>query len=350
MAETEDAQLQAQKPAAAALQAKLNQGMALHRQGKLADAERCYGEVLHRQPNHFGAMHLLGVIFGQTGRTKRAVELIKRAVWLNPKIAEAHNNLGNALRGLKRYEEALASYDKAIVLKQDYANAHNNRGNALRDLKRPEEALASYDRAIALKPDYPEAHSNRGAALRDLKRPEDALASYDRAIALKPDYANAHNNRGNVLKGLKRLAEAVASYDKALALKPDLVGAEGMRLHTRMHICDWNNFDDECGHLISSVRKRKANSNPFALLGISSSSDDQLQCAKLWVTEKSPPSRQSIWRGEHYRHDRIRVAYLSADFHQSATSYLMAGLFEHHDKSRFEVTGISIGPEDSDEM
>ena len=171
MAETGDAQSQAQKPAAAALQAKLNQGMALHRQGNLADAERCYGEVLQRQPDHFDALHLLGVIAHQTRRTERGVELIKRAIGLNPKVAEAHNNLGNALRALKRPAEALASYDKAIALKPDFSAAHFNRGNALMDLKRPAEALASYDKAVALKPDYAVAHSNRGAALRDLKRP-----------------------------------------------------------------------------------------------------------------------------------------------------------------------------------
>ena len=418
MSDPGDAQLQARKLAAMALQVKFNQGRALHWQAKLADAERCYEEVLQSQPNHFAALHLLGIIAYETGRTEQGVELIKRAIGLNPQAAEAHNNLGNALRDfkrpvealasydkaialkpdvaevhnnrgnalrdLKRPEEALASYDKAIALKHDYANAHNNRGNVLRDLKRPEEALAShdratelnpdfaeahsnrgnalkdlkcheeaiasYDKAIALKPDFAEVHSNRGALLRDLQRPMEALASYDKAIALKQDHANAHNNRGNVLRDLKRPEDALASYDKALALKPDLAGAEGMRLHTKMHICDWTNFDSECVHLISSVKNSKANSDPFALLGISSSSDDQLQCAKLWVAKKCPPSQRPIWRGEHYRHDRIRVAYVSADFHQSATTYLMAGMFECHDKSRFEITGISIGPQDGDEM
>src|SRR5215467_1172120 len=121
MPETGDAQPQAQNPAAAALQAKLNQGMALHRQGKLADAERCYGEVLQWQPNHFDALHLLGVIAHQTRRTEQGVDLIKRAIGLNPNVAEAHNNLGNALRDLQRPAEALASYDKAIALKPDYA-------------------------------------------------------------------------------------------------------------------------------------------------------------------------------------------------------------------------------------
>src|SRR5215471_5952633 len=149
MPETGDAQPQTQKPAVAALQAKLNQGLALHRQGKLADAERCYGEILQRQPDNFEALHLLGVIARQT----------------------------------RRPAEALASHDKAIALKPNLAEAHNDRGNALMDLKRPEEALASYDRAIALKPDFAEAHGNRGNALMDLKHPEEAIASYDRLIA-----------------------------------------------------------------------------------------------------------------------------------------------------------------------
>ena len=229
MPETGDAQPQAQKPAAAALQAKLNQGMALHRQGKLADAERCYGEVLQRQPDHFDALHLLGVIARQTRRTERGVELIKRAIGLNPKVAAAHSNLGNALMDLKRPAEALASYDRAIALKSDYAAAHNNRGNALKDLNRPAEALASYDRTIALKPDFAAAHYNRGSALKDLKRPEEALASYDRAIALKPDVAEAHNSRGNTLRDLKRPAEALASYDSAITLKPDFAGVHSNR-------------------------------------------------------------------------------------------------------------------------
>src|SRR5262245_16277300 len=218
-----------EKPAAAALQAKLNQGMTLHRQGKLTDAERCYGEVLQRQPDHSGALHLLGVIARQTRRTERAVELIKRAIELNPKVAAAHSNLGNALMDLKRSAEALASYDKAIVLNPDIAEAHSNRGNALMDLKHPTEALASYDRAIALKPEIAEAHSNRGNALKDLNRPTEALASYDRAIALKPDYAEAYNNRGNALKDLRRPTEALASYNRAIALKPDYAEAYSNR-------------------------------------------------------------------------------------------------------------------------
>ena len=200
---------------------KFNQAIALHQQGRLAEAERIYADVLRQQPNHFDALHLLGVIALQTQRTDRGIELIRRAIGQNAKVAGAHSNLANALMLVNRPEEALASYDRAIALSPDYAEAFNNRGNALLILKRPEDALASYDRAIALIPDYLEAYNNRGLALRTLKRAEAALASFNKAIALKADNAEAHYNRGNALEDLHQPDAALASYDQAIALKSD---------------------------------------------------------------------------------------------------------------------------------
>jgi len=350
LSETDVTRLQAHNRAGEGLQVKFKQGMALHQQGKLREAERLYEEVLQTHPTHFDALHLLGVIATQTRRTKRGVELITKAIGLNAKAAAAHSNLGNALTILKRPAEALASCDKAIALKPDFAEAHNNRGNALLDLMRPADALASYDKAIALKPDYAEAYNNRGAALRHLKRPADALTSYDKAIELKPNYAEAYKNRGNTLRDLKRYVDALASYDRAIALKSDLADVEGLRLHTKMHFCDWRNFDNECAHLISAVRNGRETTQPFPFLAIPSSSEDQLQCAKLYIARKYLPSDQPVWQGERYNHERIRVAYLSADFRQHPVSFLMAGVFECHDKSRFDVTAISIAADDHSDM
>jgi tetratricopeptide (TPR) repeat protein len=217
-----------------ALQAMFTEAMALHQEGRLAEAERLYRDILRHQPGHYDALHLLGVVALQSGHPERAVELIGKAVALKPDFAEAYVHRGVALRNLKRFAEALADYDRAIALKPDYAEAHNNRGNVLQAMKRPAEALASYDRAIALKPGYFEAHESRGDALRNLKRPAQALASYDQAIALKPDIAEAHFNRGVVLGELQRLDDALASYDRAIALKPDFAEAysnRGIILH-----------------------------------------------------------------------------------------------------------------------
>ena len=384
MPETGDPQPQAQNSAAMPLQASFEQALALHEQGRLAEAERIYRDVLQRQPNHFAALHQLGLIALQTRHTERAVELIGKAIALKPDFAQAYCDHGMALRKLKRFEDALASYDKAIALKPDFAMAYNNRGNVLLDLKRAVEALASCDKAIALNPRLAIAYYNRGNALQNLRRPTAALTSYDGAIALNPDLAEAWLGRGNVFFDVKRLDEALPAYDKATALKPDLAegwlgrgnvftllkrydealvaydralrlspdltGLQGLRLQTKMHLCDWNNFDVNCANLLSSVRNGNVNTTPFAFLAIPSSSAEQLKCARLWVANRFPLSDSPVWQGERYDHDRIRIAYISPDFHEHPLPYLVAGLFECHDKSLFEVTAISIGPDDGSEM
>jgi protein O-GlcNAc transferase len=224
------------------------------------------------------------------------------------------------------------------------------RGNVFGQLKRYDDAFAAYDKALALRPDLENAWLGRGNSFLELGRYDDALAAYDKALALRPDLENAWLGRGNAFLELERYGDALAALDKAMALNGDLASAEGVRFFAKMSMCDWNNYHTECQHLVSSVLNTKCNTNPFAFLAISSSPEDQLQCAKLWVTEKCPPSQNRIWKGERYTHDRIRLAYVSADFHQHATAYLTAGMFECHDTSRFEITVISIGPDDASEM
>jgi protein O-GlcNAc transferase len=384
MPETGDDQSRVEKPTEAALQARFDQAMVLYRQGNLADAERCYGEVLQQQPDHFSALHLLGVIACQTRRTERGVELIKRAIGLNPKVAAAHNNLGNALIALKRPEEALASYDKAITLKPDFAEAYNNRGNALMDLKRheeaiascdsaialnpdyanaynnrgnaftalkrPVEALASYDKTIALKPDIAEAHNSRGDALIALKRPGEALASYDKAIALKPDYAEAYNNRGNALKGLKRHEEALASYDIAIALKPDIEFLYGNLIFMKMTVCDWSNLETQIGQLVHKIDHAEKVSHPFTLFAASNSPKLQRKAAEIYALAIYPFKSVLPKIAKRQRRNKIRIGYFSSDFRNHAGAYSMVEMFERHDHSKFEIIGFSFSPKSAYEL
>ncbi|NQU69766.1 MAG: tetratricopeptide repeat protein [Rhodospirillales bacterium] len=214
-------------PKKSRLQGDFDQGLAFYQAGKLERARDTCRKILKRQPDHFDALHLLGVIALQTGHIQRAVAFLEKAVAINPGISEAHSNLGHGLCGLNRFDEAIDCYDKAIALNPDQAYLSFNRGNALRDLGRHEAAVESYDRAITLRPDYAEAYNNRGIALRALKQYQAALHSCDRAIALKPDYVEAYCNHGNALCDLKRHDEGIAAYHKAIALKPDYAEAYG---------------------------------------------------------------------------------------------------------------------------
>jgi len=292
----------------------------------------------------------LGSCLSKTQKYNEAIASFDRALALRPDSLEAWLGRGNVFTELKRYNDAFAAYDKALTLNGDLAGAWLGRGNVFTQLKRYNDAFAAYDKALELKPDLAETWLGRGNVFTELKRYNDAFAAYDKALELKPDLAEAWLGRGNVFIELKQHREAFAAYDKALALKPNLTELEGERLHCKMHLCDWSNFTTECQHLISSIRNDKTNTNPFAFIAISTSREDQLKCAKLWINEKYPTVSKPIWNGEIYKHDKIRIGYVSADFQQHATSDLIAGLFECHDKAKFKTVAISIGPDDSSKI
>ena len=243
---------QAGRPAAD-LSALWAQALALHRQGRLAEAEALYQAVARHCPGNFDVAHMLGVVALQAGDTQRGVERVRQALALNPDDPDAHSNLGNGLLDLKRPQEALACYEQALRLAPGHFDALNNRGNALQALKRPQEALASYDLALRLKPDHAEALANRGNALLDLDRLEEALLSFDRSLALKPE-AGALVNRGNALQGLRRHAEALDSYARALALRPDYPEAHWNASLSRLALGDF-----EGGFAAYEWRWRKSN-------------------------------------------------------------------------------------------
>jgi tetratricopeptide (TPR) repeat protein len=211
------------------IQDLMERGIIFHRAGVLDQAQDIYEKTLLAQPDHFDAMHLLGLIAYQTANFELAEHLMQGAIMLNPNNASYHSNLGNVLKANKKYDAAILSYDKAIQIKPDFTYTHYNRGNALLIQRKLQEAIQSFDQAIAISPDFTEAYNNRGNALKDQKRLNEAILSYDMAIELKPDYAEAYNNRGNALKELKRIDEAILSYDMAIELKPDYAEAYNNR-------------------------------------------------------------------------------------------------------------------------
>jgi tetratricopeptide (TPR) repeat protein len=203
----------------------LSTARALLKSGRLGDAQAVLAEILRANGEHAEALHLSGVIAAMQGAPERAVDLLGRAIRLDPANPSAHLDLGVALKGLRQFAAALRCYDKAIELDPDRAEAHNNRGNILRDLNDPQAAIDSYHRALELRPQYAEAHHNLGVALSDLNQWQAALAHYDHAIAVRPDYANCYCSRGLALERLNRPQAALADYDRALAIAGGLTQA-----------------------------------------------------------------------------------------------------------------------------
>jgi len=156
---------------------------------------------------------------------EEAIACYDRALEINPRVAEAWNNKGVALRKLGKPQEAIACYDRALEINPRDAGAWNNKGVALRDLGKPQEEIACYDRALEINPRYAGAWSNKGVALGKLGKPQEEIACYDRALEINPRDAGAWNNKGVALRKLGKPQEAIACYDRALEINPRDAGA-----------------------------------------------------------------------------------------------------------------------------
>ena len=329
-------------PAPAA--AHSNLALALQELREFAAALASCDAALARQPDYPEALNNRGNALHQLGRDDEALASYDRALARQPDYAEAHNNRSVVLAELTRFAEALASCDRALALRPAYAQACSNRGDVLVALKRPLEALASYDRALALRPDDVNALNQRAIVLLEQKRAQEALESADLALALVPEDVDALANRGNALYALKRFGDAGETYAKLVAIAPNVDYSIGILLRCRQLCCDWADVAELTRKVESAVQAGRRAVSPFGLLVISPSPSLQLQCASAYAADRFPPASRALAADRRYRHDRIRVAYLSANFHEHAVAYLTAGLFEAHDRQRFEITGISIGP------
>ena len=213
-------------------EALVRQGLALHQSGDLRDACERYEAALALAPDHFDALHLLGVVQLQLQAPERAVALIGRALGIDPNAAAAHCNLALALSQSGDLKAALASADRAIALSADYVEAHVNRAAILLRLERPAPALASYDAALILRPGSAALHVGRARALSDLARYVEALAAANRAVALEPDLAEAHHRCGLALFDLDRLDAALAAFERSVDRAPGYAEAHANRAMT----------------------------------------------------------------------------------------------------------------------
>lgn len=322
-------------------QSMLQQAIALHRAGRLAEAEALYRQLLTAHPDHPEALLHLGILAHQVGKYDIAVELLLRALALRPDFVEAHYNLGMVRLDVGKTTEAEAAFRQSLRLRPEYAAAHNALGNALLLLGSTEEAAASYRRAVTQRPDYAVAHYNLGNVLDDLGKPDEAAASYRRAIALQPDYAEAHYNLGFLLQGQGKPDEAAACYRQSLAARPDYIQA-------------LNNLGivlKDQGELMEAMACfRRA----LALhAGYAEAHSNLLLCMN-YVPSQNVPSyleearrfgRQAAARAYRPFTDwnctakptRLRVGLVSGDFRNHPAGYFLENMLEHLDATQIEL-------------
>jgi len=323
-----------------------NRGAVLHDLRRYSDAVASYDRAIALKPDDADVYCNRGNTLAELGRFEDALQGFDRALTISPDSTAAHFGRGNALANLARLEDSLGSYERALSITPHDAGILNNRGNVLTRMSRHEDAVDSFNRALIADPRYAEAFKNRGDALIHLKRPAEALASYDQALGARPAFAEALYGRAHALSELKRDEEAIAAYRHLLRAYPDHPYGPGMLLHATRTACDWQDHDAFVSEIVRGVREGRQVATPLAFLAVSESEEDNAQCSRILMHDKFKPGSAPLWRGERYRHDRIRLVYLSADFGAHAVATQIAGVFERHDRARFETIAMSYGSND----
>jgi predicted O-linked N-acetylglucosamine transferase (SPINDLY family) len=325
------------------------QAMARHREGDLDGAATLYAAALAEDPDAFEPAHMLGVVRLQEGHVDEAITRIRAALQQRPDSVDALCDLGGALVHAGQMDEAVGCYERALAERPDRADILYDLGNAEYALGRHDRAFAAYDRAVALAPQNPVYLHNRGVARFARGNFDGAIGDFDAALAVTPENAGIYVARGHAYAALWRHEEAAANYRAAFALDPWIPYLPGHLAFRQLMACDWTEFDASVKAIVAGVRAGQAVCFPLVILGLTDDPADQLECARAYINAQvpavaPPPRRQRAPR------DRLRIAYLSANYNEHAVAVLISELFERHDRARFELYGVSFGTDDRSGM
>ncbi len=329
--------------------------------GKLTEAAQSYRRSLEMAPDYADSLYNLGIILRELGQPEEAERCFRRAAEIDPRDADALAHLATLLHEARRFEEGGRAYRQALEIAPGNAYLWLGLGNLLGQTGQADEAARCFsealrrDPALAAAPEFAVAQNDLGCALFGVERIEEAAACFARAVELQPGYAHAHFNLGAAHSLRGDFERALACAEAALRLQPEDPTFAAKVLSEVQNLCQWSRLDELCGLLRRNARRPEQRPvNPFCLLSIPSTAEEQLQCASR-LSGMHARSAAAVRGRLGFRFDRgprkrLRVGYLSADFHEHATAYLTAELFELHDREHFEVIGYSYGHDDGSPM
>ncbi|MGH8809263.1 MAG: tetratricopeptide repeat protein, partial [Noviherbaspirillum sp.] len=288
--------------------ASYNLGNSFKDQGRFDEAIEHLQKAISLNPNFAQAHSDLGIVFARQGDMNRAAASFRQSLALKPNFADAHSHLGSALKLQGKLDEAEACYREALALMPDFAEAHGHLGSVLKEQGRLDDAVTCYRKALALRPDFAEAHNDLGLVYAHQGKPDEAASCYRKALALRPDFAAAHSNQAVTFQIQGRPDEAIACYQKALAYKPDDAHAHS--------------------NLLLSMQYSATHTpeNLFAAHG-RFAAQFETPLKPRWLAHPNPREPRK----------RLKIGYVSPDFHKHPVADSIEPVLARHDKSQVEI-------------
>ena len=318
----------------------LREGLELQKKGDLEQAEQHYRQGLQIDPLHATGLHLLGIVLAQTGRATEAIPYLRQSVELQPKQAVNLHNLASALYAMGALNEALQFSNQSLEINPVYVGAYVLRASLLWDLGRQAQAYNDIQTALSLHPEAPDA------LILQQKMAQHAVVAPRASSSSNQPGGDAlfQVEAGMAFLNQRQFSLAIAAFERAMALQPSLSELCAPLAWAKINGCDWHGLLSDMLQVERRIHAGGKGVNPFVLIAGSADPVLQRQCAEQYFSQFVAPRQRGLRRPHWAVHERIRVAYLSCDFHEHATAYLMAKVFELHDRSQFDITALSFGP------
>lgn len=285
-----------------------NLGLALLDQNLVHQAIDCFTRSINIAPDYPDAQFHLGAAFARIGEKKQALAAYNKALNLNPQLTEAWNNLGLLMLENHQGEHAIECFKKAVVLCPDSSLFLTNLGIAYKSMGQLDKALKTQQAALKISPDDPAILNNLGNVLYNSGDPQQAGDCYLRALKINPDYGDVHSNYAAALKSLGQLDEAVNHYSQSLALNP--------------------NNPQNYSNLILTLYYQPPGDASELLTRLLAQFNRKFGGAQTGATP-SPNQRSAS--------SRIRIGFVSPDFHTHPVGQNLLPLFQSIDRSRFDL-------------
>ena len=328
-----------------------NNALDSFKNGQLEKSKNICIEILKKNPKDFNTLHLLGIIYFQKENYTSSNKIFEKAIEVDFNNEDIHNYNAISLVKLKNFASAINSWDNAIKVKPKFAEAYNNKGGCLIEIKQFQNALKSLESAIKIKPEFAEAHNNKGIALIKIKEYENAKKSFEEALKNKPNFPEPYINMGNLLKDhLYRPKDAIKFYEKGIELNCNSKNALSALIFTKLSLCEWKKHNADLEDLKKKIVNKENFSNAFYMLAFYDSLELQNQNLEMYIKDRFPNKKNFEPIIDKYSNKKIRIAYYSADFRNHPVCYQLINLIELHDKSKFEIIGMSFEKKNNDEM
>ena len=314
----------------------------LHINGEIKNAQVIYLQLLKKNSNNSNLLFLLATTCVQLNDYQKGKDFINKSLKINSNFPESYNGRGIIFAEEGNYLKAIKDYDKALSLRQNYFDANLNKAVALKEISEFNESIKYFEICIRLRPNDFKIYNNLGNLYRKLKKYNTAHKSYTQAIKLNQNFAEAYSNRGDLLESyLNQFEKAIEDYDNVLRINKNFNYIKGKKLHTKMILNDWKDYNDEIEVIKNDIKNQKKTIYPFPHMSLIDDPEQQKIITELYLNNNNLiATKQEI----KLKSDKIIVGYFSAEFHNHPVMHLMLDVFKNHNKSEFEIYGFSIGP------